>query len=346
MSSRLVFAAEPDPLQRAGPVTLQVLVVDDDPEVHAVTRLMLDSFQFEGHRVGLLHAHSAAEAKPLLCAHPNIGLVLLDVVMETDRSGLDLVRTIREELGNRSTRIALRTGQPGLVPELQIVSQYSIDDYVVKSDLTFLRVQTLVTSALRTFLLLRQLEAAQADLQHANVELERLAQTDPLTGLWNRRRFEVEIEREWRRMARDRLPAAALMIDVDYFKAYNDSEGHPAGDRVLQQIAKVLSDTFRRGGDAVCRYGGEEFFVLLPGMTPAEAQAAGERTRRLVEELGIHHGHSPHRVVTISVGCVSAQPDSQAGPSGYMQLIESADQAMYRAKQAGRNRVECACQTS
>ncbi|MBI3171544.1 MAG: diguanylate cyclase, partial [Hydrocarboniphaga effusa] len=274
MSNPIEFAEEPAAEPAAELRAWEVLVVDDDPEVHAVTRLMLNDFQFEGRTAALLHAHSTIEARRLLSEHPDIALVLLDVVMETDRSGLDLVRHIRDELGNTCIRIAMRTGQPGLAPEHQIVSQYSIDDYVLKSDLTYLRVQTLVTSALRTFALLRTLGKTEAELKRANAELERLALTDPLTGLWNRRHFNIEIEREWRRTLRERIPAAALMFDVDNFKLYNDSQGHPAGDKVLQQIAKVLADTFRRAGDTVCRYGGEEFAVIFPRETAGAVEAA------------------------------------------------------------------------
>lgn len=340
MSRRLEFADEASAPAAAAPGGWKVLVVDDDPSVHAVTRLMLNDFQFEERPAVLLQANSSAEARPLLRQHPDIALVLLDVVMETDHAGLDLVRHIRENLGNATVRIALRTGQPGLAPEHKIVSQYSIDDYVLKSDLTYLRVQTLVTSALRTFSLLRRLEKTQIELTRANAELGKLALTDPLTGLWNRRHFDVEIEREWRRTLRRRVPTAALMFDVDYFKSHNDSQGHQAGDWVLQQIAKILADAFRRAGDTVFRYGGEEFLALLPGTLLPDALEIAERVRYQVEALAIHHVNSPYGVVTISAGCAVADPRLDSGDVGHDALINAADRALYRAKHAGRNRVE------
>lgn len=341
MNTDLTFAPESaatDP--KAGHVHL-VLVVDDDPEVHAVTRLMLASLRYEGRKIELLHAHSAAEARDFLARHPGIALVLLDVVMETDRSGLDLVRHIRDDLGNSGIRIALRTGQPGQIPEHQIVSQYAIDDYVLKSELTYLRVQTLVTTALRTYELLRRLERSEVELRKANLELERLAQTDPLTGLWNRRRFDEELKREWRRLTRESLPVAALMIDVDYFKDYNDTAGHPAGDQVLISVAGVLADTIRRAGDLLCRYGGEEFLAVLPGTSPAEALQVAESVRAQVLALALPHAHSSHSLVTVSVGCSTASPRTGSDP-GAASLVSAADQALYRAKHAGRNRVESA----
>ena len=169
--------------------------------------------------------------------------------------------------------------------------------------------------------------------------VKRLTLTDPLTGLWNRRHFDAEIEREWRRTLRQQTPMAALMFDVDYFKAHNDSQGHQAGDRVLQQIAKILADIFRRAGDTVFRYGGEEFLALLPGTPLPEALGLAERVRFQVEALAIRHVNSPHGVVTISVGCAVAEPRQDSNDSSDA-LINAADQAMYRAKGSGRNRVE------
>ncbi len=341
MNGDLTFAPEPSATDPKAGRLHKVLVVDDDPEVHAVTRLMLASLRYEGRKIELLHAHSAAEAREFLARHPGIALVLLDVVMETDRSGLDLVRYIRDDLGNSGIRIALRTGQPGQVSENQIVSQYAIDDYVLKSELTYLRVQTLVTTALRTYELLRRLERSESDLRKANLELERLAQTDPLTGLWNRRRFDEELSREWRRLTREGLPVAALMIDVDYFKDYNDTAGHPAGDLVLASIARVLGDTIRRAGDLLCRYGGEEFLAILPGTSPAEALKVAESVRLQVLALALPHAHSTHALITVSVGCSNARPKIGSDP-GAATLVNAADQALYKAKRAGRNRVESA----
>jgi signal transduction histidine kinase len=153
----------------------RVLVVDDDPEVHAVTRLALNGYTFEDRPIEILDAHSAAEARQILKAHADIGLILLDVVMETDHAGLDLARHIRDELQNTSTRIVLRTGQPGQAPAREVVSRYEIDDYRTKTELTFERLYIVVMTALRTFRLLRLLEQRQRELLDSNEELERFA---------------------------------------------------------------------------------------------------------------------------------------------------------------------------
>ena len=149
-----------------------VLIVDDDAEVHAVTRLCLHGFTFQSRPLEWLSAHSAAEGRAIMAARPDIALVLLDVVMETDHAGLELARHIRNDLHNRTIRIVLRTGQAGQAQPLAVVEQYEVDDFRVKTDLTFERMTVLVKGALRTYGLLSDLERELRDcrqrLGHAN----------------------------------------------------------------------------------------------------------------------------------------------------------------------------------
>lgn len=324
MNEQLRFARESGP-EAPGPAPWTLLIVDDDPEVHAVTRLMLTHARIEGRGMNLLHAESAAEAKPLLARHPDIALVLLDVVMETEHAGLDLAQYIRDQLGNDAIRIVLRTGQPGQAPAHDVVARYHIDDYVAKSELTFERLQILVTTALRTY----------AQLRH----LQRMAHADPLTGLPNRRRIEQQVYEGWEEMARQNQRLVALMIDVDHFKDYNDANGHPAGDKVLLDVARVLST--HSGPEAwMCRHGGEEFLVLLRGASMAQGVQTAELLRQRMADLRLPHAQSSHGVVTISVGVSSIDPRFHPMDAGYPQLVKDADRALYRAKRGGRNRVE------
>jgi len=165
-----------------------LLVVDDDAEVHAVTRLVLRDFRFEERGLRILDADSAAQARSLLASEPDIALILLDVVMETEMAGLDLVRHVRDELKNSAVRIVLRTGQPGQAPPLQVVERYQIDDYRTKTELTYERLHVLVTTALRSYRLMRQIEARNAALAEHAGELERftyVASHDMQTPLRN-----------------------------------------------------------------------------------------------------------------------------------------------------------------
>jgi diguanylate cyclase (GGDEF)-like protein len=163
----------------------------------------------------------------------------------------------------------------------------------------------------------------------AERKLEELATTDALTGLKNRRKFDSEIELEWRRAARDQTPVAMLMIDADRFKAYNDTHGHQAGDQALAGIAICISNSVRRPGDCPARYGGEEFAVLLPGLSAVKALAVAESIRLKVEGWAEDPG-----VTTVSIGVASMTP---AAPLSWSDLIEAADKALYAAKANGRN---------
>jgi len=168
-------------------------------------------------------------------------------------------------------------------------------------------------------------------------ELERLSKVDPGTGLPNRRAFEDTLESEWRRCRRADRSIAVVMLDLDYFKLFNDHYGHVTGDRCLVQVAEALGDALGRGGDLAARFGGEEFILLLPEVDVEGARIVAERIRHYVEELGIpHRDHPSSPVVTISAGIASVVP-TKSGVA--VDLVESADQALYRAKQKGRNQV-------
>jgi CheY-like chemotaxis protein len=129
----------------------KVLVVDDENEVHEVTNIVLKKYTFKGQGLQFLNAHSGKEAKTIIDANPDIALVLLDVVMETDDAGLGVIKHIRETLKNQFLRIVLRTGQPGQAPEQSIITKYAIDDYKEKSELTMDKLYTCLTSSLRTY---------------------------------------------------------------------------------------------------------------------------------------------------------------------------------------------------
>jgi len=143
----------------------KVLIVDDEPEVHNVTRLVLSNFRFEGRAIEFLHAYSAQEARNRLREHDNISVLLLDVVMETDHAGLDLVRFVREELGNHFVRIVLRTGQPGQAPEQSVIADYDINDYKEKTELTAQKLSTMMYATLRAHRDIMTIEANKRGLE-------------------------------------------------------------------------------------------------------------------------------------------------------------------------------------
>lgn len=170
--------------------------------------------------------------------------------------------------------------------------------------------------------------------RRAEAELSRLAATDALTGLWNRRQFDQEYDRQWLRAWRTRSPISLLFIDADNFKAYNDQYGHAEGDHLLQAIAASLSSTLRRDADFLVRYGGEEFVAILPDTTPEAALVMAEKLVQEVRTLEIAHQHNVLGVATISVGVAGSTPE---GVDGARRLLGRADAALYKAKRLGRN---------
>jgi diguanylate cyclase (GGDEF)-like protein len=167
--------------------------------------------------------------------------------------------------------------------------------------------------------------------------LENLSLIDGLTGIANRRHFDEVFDREWRRALRFTNPLSMIMIDIDFFKDYNDCYGHLEGDECLRTIARIIKESVNRGGDTVARYGGEEFSVLLP-MTGAEkAFYLAEKVRENIEKMRIPNFRSEiNGYVTVSVGVATDIPQRNTSPST---LIDNADKALYLAKNGGRNRV-------
>jgi diguanylate cyclase (GGDEF)-like protein len=191
----------------------------------------------------------------------------------------------------------------------------------------------------------RELAAVNETLAAANEKLAAIASTDGLTGLPNRRRFDDLFEPEAASARRNAVSDAAvcdlslLMIDIDWFKGYNDRYGHQAGDECLRSVGRTLAAGCRRPRDVLARYGGEEFIAILPETTGEGAAAVAETLRESIEALGIEHAASAFPVVTISIGVATL---SRSAEMTCGVLIERADDALYRAKAAGRNRVHTA----
>ncbi|MCK1269081.1 MULTISPECIES: diguanylate cyclase [Bradyrhizobium] len=169
--------------------------------------------------------------------------------------------------------------------------------------------------------------------------LETLAIEDSLTGLANRRRFDERLKEEWARAYRERSSLSLLMIDVDHFKSYNDDYGHPAGDACLRQVAQIIAAEAQRSGDLAARYGGEEFAMLLPNTDAAGCALIGDRIRRAIRDAGlVHTSNHVAGCVTASLGGAACRPALER-TAGVTSLVEAADQALYAAKEAGRNRL-------
>jgi len=351
------------------PNSWNVIIVDDEPDVHRATQLALNNVQFENRKLAFLSAYSGKEAKELLAiAHSDAALILLDVVMETNDAGLQVVQYIREELKNQHVRIILRTGHPGEAPEESVIVNYDINDYKLKIELTRQKLLTTVIAALRSYRDINTIQQQQLELAHtldrleqvklqleeytytlemkvaqrtaaleeANRELLRLAIVDNLTLVANRRRFDEYWQQQWQFLAHQQQSLALILIDVDHFKPYNDYYGHQAGDECLWKIAQAISSVLKRPTDLVARYGGEEFAVILPYTSVKGAKKVAEAIVTEIYSLNIPHNQSlVSDRITLSLGIVCTVPQLD---TSWKTAIAFADKALYQAKREGRNR--------
>ena len=259
-------------------------------------------------------------------------LVLLDVVLP-DINGFDVARQIRAlENPGAWTPIIFLSGRTS-DEDIERGISAGGDDYLSKPIS-----QSVLSAKIRAMQRIVQMRTSLVvlarELDTANHELKRLSASDGLTGIPNRRFFDDYLSREWRRARREESVISLLMCDVDFFKRFNDTYGHQAGDDCLRQIARALSDTMDRASDIVARYGGEEFAIILPRTPRAGAQLVAERARLAVEALNLPNSGSPQAIATVSIGLATMQPNNQNVLRG---LIQNADRALYRAKSLGRN---------
>jgi diguanylate cyclase (GGDEF)-like protein len=295
----------------------KLLIADDQP---INIRVLYELFR---HECDVFMATSGAQAVQIAQTElPD--LILLDVVMD-DLDGHDVCRLLKSDPLTSDVPVIFITAQDREDDEVKAFGLGAVD-FLSKP------INPVVTKArVRTHLTLK----LQGDLLRANALL------DGLTGVANRRKFDEDLLADWRHCAREGAPLALLMVDVDYFKRYNDQYGHQAGDACLKSVAKALVQSLRRPYDKVARYGGEEFACLLPKTDLAGAHLIAQRMLDQVRELGIEHLPSCIDAnVTISVG-VASMLASRDGASTAT-LLKAADDALYEAKRAGRARVACA----
>jgi putative two-component system response regulator len=308
-----------------------ILVVEDDALILARLRELLATTGEE-----VLTASNGEEALRILeDRKPRI--VISDWVMP-GVDGLTLCRKIRA--GNHADRVyfIMLTAHSD---KSRLLEAYDagVDDFISKpfgTDELLAHIRAGIRNARLHDESLRKIQGSQtlnAQLASLNSRLERLSITDELTGVFNRRQAMSRMEEQWGLSTRYRQPLSVVAIDIDHFKRINDTHGHDAGDAVLRQVADALRES-KRGTDTLCRIGGEEFLIIYPCQTEAEARICAERCRRSVENHKFRaNGLDLH--VTISLGVVSRTP----AVGEYMELLRLADEALYAAKHAGRNRI-------
>lgn len=291
-----------------------VLVVDDVPENIAVLAAAL------GADYEVRFATTGAEALRIAETSPDLDLVLLDVVMP-GMNGYEVCRRLKASEHTAGVPVIFLTARDEASDEQEGFAAGAVD-YIVKPFRG-----PLVNARVRT----------HVELKRKTDQLASLALLDGLTGIANRRRFDEVLRAELRRMARAGTPLALVMLDVDYFKAFNDRYGHLAGDDCLRTVASCLAETLRRSGDLAARLGGEEFALLLPSCDRAAGAAVADRVRAAVAARAVPHAGSPlSSRLTVSMGVAALVPAIGTSPGD---LLDAADRALYQAKAEGRDRV-------
>ena len=306
---------------------MKILIVDDSPTIRAALRGLVDKM---GHSV--IEADDGSKALKIY-QEDRPELVLIDVVMPV-MDGYEAARRMRQSRPDEWVPIIFLSSKEA-DQDLDRAIEAGGDDYLVKP-VSFVVLNAKIRALQRIESTRTKLLEMSRELAAANRELEKLSRLDGLTGIANRRYFDSYLSTEVKRASRERQPLSLILADVDHFKAYNDCYGHQAGDECLRNVASALKSVGRRPADLAARYGGEEFAMVLPATTSEGAVDVAKSLVRAIEGMSIPHvksGVGPS--ISLSQGIASLIPGQDTKPED---VIVLADQALYEAKQQGRNR--------
>ena len=307
---------------------MKVLVVDDSKVIRMFVAECISSL---GHQIE--YAENGDEALAYIKEN-TVDLILMDVEMP----GMN---------GFKATQAIRAMDQHDWFPIIFLTTKNDDDSFAngilaggdayLPKPINPLQLQLTITAMERIYVMRQKLQVAQKELLSANKELERLAMYDQLTGLANRRNFDETLEKQFKLAKRNKVPLSVIICDIDFFKIYNDSYGHQQGDDCLANVAKVIGAVLFRPTDKACRYGGEEFTVILPDTDLEGGLFMAEKLRAAVFDKNIkHEGSNAASCITLSLGLATYTGQYQDQDK----LLKAADEALYRAKENGRNRVE------
>ncbi|MDF1883864.1 EAL domain-containing protein [Sulfurimonas sp. SAG-AH-194-C21] len=314
MNDELVFAPEATDKLPELSKAFKVMIIDDDNEVHAFTKLALKSFQYNNHKIDFISVYSEKEAREVLPLHDDIAVILLDVVMETNTSGLDIAKFIRSELHNDMSRIIIRTGQPGEAPERYVIDNYDINDYKEKTELTTDKLYTTIRTALVQYTQL-------IELLNKKNEIYNLLVTDKLTSLPNRKQLIDDLD--------STKPQTLMLIDIDGFSLLNDVYGFDVGDQVLIHLSVIVTKVLKPNM-TLYRLEADLFAISVQSSDKSLLENEVATVKTLLD-------NSPFELndlslyIRVSIGIVNYQLGN---------IIQKAEIALRQAREVSRNRVE------
>lgn len=318
---------------------MNILIIDDSENIRLLLKYILESAGYEA----IYHVKSAFEAFQLMGinnpSHTKIifDLILMDISLP-EMDGIEACRRIKAEEKLKDVPVIMVTGRTDDI-NLQLAFEAGAIDYITKP-VNKIEILARVHSALKLKQEMDRRKEITRQLKESNRKLQLLSSLDSLTKIANRRQFNKEFEKEWKLACRNEKPLTLILLDIDYFKNFNDTYGHQAGDECLQKIAKTLRSMIHRAGDLVARYGGEEFVIVLPFTSSKDAEKIAQNICAAIESLAIPHIDSEiSNYVTCSIGVASVIPNKNIPAE---RLLKAVDLALYKAKHNGRNRVEAA----
>ncbi|MCK5154873.1 MAG: diguanylate cyclase [Spirochaetales bacterium] len=307
---------------------IAVLVVDDDRFVREmISEILIDQ------GVSVFQAENGRNALVIFSKHEKIDIIVTDIHMP-ELDGLGLVDAIRET--DKDTPIIILTVNSDIETAVEAIRK-GADDYILKGSAIGDTLPLSVAKVLEIYDLKIQNRELLQDLSAKNAELEKLAFLDGLTGIFNRRYYDLTLITKWGSAIREKSPISMIITDVDYFKQLNDVLGHHYGDLCLKRIAKTLYSLLIQSNAILVRYGGDEFIAILQGKAPEATREIAEKMRTLIEQEKIVDPETGQiKQFTMSFGVYGLVPDANSDPEI---LFENADKALYEAKKQGRNRV-------
>ena len=291
----LIFAEEDEVEEKPIEASWKILIVDDEIEIHNITKLALKEFTFENKLITFISAYSGKEAKEIIQAHRDIALILLDVVMETEEAGLEVVKYIRDILDNQIVRIILRTGQPGQVPEDVVIVSYDINDYKTKTELTNKKLFTTVVTALRAFRSLTQIEASKSELEKIAAASARFVPREFLRFL------KIESIVDARLGDSVQAEMTIMFADIRSFTSLSESMSPQQNFDFINSYLSRVGPVIRQYNGFIDKYIGDGIMALFPNRAEDAVQAAIEMQHQ-VKIYNVHRQNSGYQPISLGIG--------------------------------------------